>query len=67
MKIKTTHAAIANALYGAVHNCGQELVTNGSENLMVGGNKAYYKGGGWWYLSTYNHGRDREKTLSYIK
>lgn len=46
MLIKTTHKAIKAALYDTVHNCGQELVTNGSENLMIGGNKAYYKGGG---------------------
>lgn len=66
MKIKAKHEAIKKALYGAVYNMRQELVTNGHENLMVGGNKAYYKGGGWWYLSSYG-GRDREKTLSYIK
>ncbi len=67
MLIKTTHKAIKAALYGTVRNCGQELVTNGSENLMIGGNKAYYKGGGWWYLSSYDGGRDRAETLTYIK
>lgn len=66
MKIRAKHEAIKKALYGARHSMDQELVTNGHENLMVGGNKAYYKGGGWWYLSSYG-GRDREKTLSYIK
>lgn len=66
MKIKVKHEAIRKALYGTVYNMSQELVTNGSENLMAGGNKAYYLGGGWWYLSSYG-GRDREKTLSYIK
>lgn len=67
MKIRAKHEEIKKALYGAVYNMGQELVTNGHENLMVGGNKAYYKGGGWWYLSSYDGGRDRKKTLSYIK
>lgn len=66
MKIRAKFKAIKKALYGARYNMDQELVTNGHENLMVGGNKAYYLGAGWWYLSSYG-GRDREKTLSYIK
>lgn len=67
MKKRLKHEDVKKALYGTVYNMSQELVTNGNENLMVGGNKAYYKGGGWWYISTYNGGRDREKTLSYIR
>ena len=47
VKIKTTFKAIMAGLYGTVRNMTQELVTNGSENLMIGGNKAYYLGGGW--------------------
>jgi hypothetical protein len=44
----------------------QELVTNGHENLLDAGNKAYYKGGGWWYISSYSS-RDMPKTIALLK
>ena len=67
MKIKATHKSMKKALYGTARGMNQELVTNGSENLMIGGNKAYYRGGGWWFLSTYNRGEDRKETLKHIE
>ena len=33
---------------------GRELNTNGSENLLYNGSKAYYCGGGWWRIRGYS-------------
>ena len=66
MLIKTTFKVIASILYGNTHGFEQELVINGSENLLDAGNKAYYKGGGWWYISSYSS-IDLPKTIELLK
>ena len=33
---------------------GMELNTNGNENLLYNGAKAYYRGGGWWRIRGYS-------------
>lgn len=54
MKIRTTFAAIIAILYGTKYKIDQQLNTDGSANLLIFGNKAYYLGGGWWYISSYS-------------
>jgi hypothetical protein len=66
MNIHTTFEVIESILYGNTHGMAQELVTNGHENLLDAGNKAYYKGGGWWYISSYSS-RDMPKTIALLK
>lgn len=66
MNIHTTFEVIESILYGNTHGMAQELVTNGHENLLDAGNKAYYRGGGWWYISSYSS-RDMPKTIALLK
>lgn len=54
MNIQITDEKATSILYGTKYGYSQELIKDGSENLLFSGAKGYYLGGGWWRISGYS-------------